>query len=193
MTGLEKALERELRDLETRGVLKGDEKVTVGLRPGSPGKGPRWLLSGEGDREFLKMNSNSYLGLGLEGTVAAAADEAARSLGTGPGAVRFISGTFSSHVKLERKLARFHGREAAMIFSSAYGAVLGVLSPLITGETLVVSDELNHNSIINALRLSRPAAKVLYPHCDLKAMEEGIASHVGRAKRHTLGKQSGRI
>jgi glycine C-acetyltransferase len=68
-----------------------------------------------------------------------------------------------------------------MIFSSAYATVLGTLVPLITPETVVVSDELNHNCIINAMRLARPAAKVVYPHLDLEALEAGLVEHEGKA------------
>ena len=85
-----------------------------------------------------------------------------RRYGVGPGAVRFISGTWAPHVKLEARLAAFHGREAGMLFSSAYATVMGVLSPLITDKTAVISDALNHNSIINAISLSRPAEKRIY-------------------------------
>src|SRR5690606_35772692 len=99
--------------------------------------------------EFIRMNSNSYLGMSLREELIEAEEEAVRAFGTGPGAVRFISGTYTPHIELERKLADFHGREAAMIFSSAYATVMGTLTPLITGETMVISDELNHNSIIN--------------------------------------------
>lgn len=70
-----------------------------------------------------------------------------------------------------------------MIFSSAYATVLGTLVPLITGETVVISDELNHNCIINAMRLARPKDKVVYPHLDLGALEVALEAHAGRAKR----------
>ena len=76
------------------------------------------------------------------------------------------AGTWAPHVKLEARLAAFHGREAAMLFSSAYATVMGVLSPLITDKTAVISDALNHNSIINAISLSRPAEKRIYAHLD---------------------------
>jgi glycine C-acetyltransferase len=88
-------------------------------------KGPRYLLEGEGERPFLRMNSNSYLGLALHTKVMAAEEEAIRQYGTGPGAVRFISGTWTPHVALKRRLAKFHDRSAAMLFSSAYAAVMG--------------------------------------------------------------------
>src|SRR5690606_41011285 len=84
---------------------------------------------------------------------------------------------------LERRLARFHGREAAMLFSSAYATVVGTLVPLITGETIVISDELNHNCIINAIRLARPLDKVVYRHLDMGELENALRAAVGRARR----------
>lgn len=129
------------------------------------------------------MNSNSYLGLSLHPEVIAAAAEAAARFGAGPGAVRFISGTYAPHLALEERLARFHGREAAMLFSAAYAAVLGVLPQLISNETVVISDALNHNCIINAIRLAKPGAKAIYRHLDLAELEEQLRSQAILAKR----------
>jgi glycine C-acetyltransferase len=86
-------------------------------------------------------------------------------------------------VALERQLAAFHGREAAMIFSAAYAAVMGVLPALITPETAVVSDELNHNCIINAIRLAGPTKRTVQPHVDLAALEQALADAVGQVRR----------
>lgn len=129
------------------------------------------------------MNSNSYLGLSLHPEVIKAEEEAVRRFGAGPGAVRFISGTCKPHVELEKRLAAFHGREEGMIFSAAYAAIMGVLPQLITDETLVVSDELNHNSIINAIRLSRPAQKAIYRHLDMAGLEAVLRENSGKARR----------
>src|SRR5690625_7379338 len=93
-------------------------------------------------RAFLRMNSNSYLALGLHDELIRAEEETSRAVGVGPGAVRFISGTYREHVQLEDDLARFHGRESAMVFSSAYATALSVIVPLTTAETALVSDEL---------------------------------------------------
>jgi glycine C-acetyltransferase len=70
-----------------------------------------------------------------------------------------------------------------MVFSSAYAAVLGTVAPLITGETVVLSDELNHNSIINAMRLARPAQKVIFPHLDMEALDRALRESAGKGKR----------
>ncbi len=180
---LREALETHVRDLEAKGTAKGAEKVVTGVRPSRDGKGPRFLLEGEGEREFIRMNSNAYLGMGLRGEIIRAEEEAAHAYGAGPGAVRFISGTYAPHVELERALARFHGREAGMIFSSAYATVVGVVVPLVTAETALISDELNHNCIINAVRLARPQSKAIYPHLDMAALEAAIEGVKGKARR----------
>lgn len=176
-------LEQAVTDLETQGRAKGRETVVVAVRPPEGNRGPRFLLEGQGEKEFLRMNSNSYLGMGLRPEVVQAEEAGTRRYGAGPGAVRFISGTYAPHVELERRLAAFHGREAAMIFSSAYATVVGVIAPLVTAETIVVSDELNHNSIINAIRLSRPADKAVYRHLDMDGLRESLDAARGRAKR----------
>ena len=97
-----------------------------------------------------------------------------RRYGAGPGAVRFISGTWARARRARARLAAFHGREAAMLFSSAYATVMGVLPPLITDKTAVISDALNHNCIINAIALARPAEKHIYPHLDLGELERAL-------------------
>lgn len=169
--------------LAEQGTAKGAESVVREVIPAAEGRGPRFLLDGEGDRPFLRMNSNSYLGMGLAAEVVAAEEEASRRFGAGPGAVRFISGTYRPHVELETRLADFHRREAAMIFSSAYATVVSVLVPLVSDATVVISDELNHNSIINALRLSRPADKAIYPHNDVAGLERQLEAFAGKARR----------
>jgi len=180
---IEKLLFEKLNDLKVKGTLKGEEKVITGIIAAKGGFGPRYLLVGQGEKEFLRMNSNSYLGLSLNKEVIQAEEEACRKLGTGPGAVRFISGTYAPHVELEKRLADFHGREAAMVFSSAYSTVMGVLPQFITEDTLVVSDGLNHNCIINAIRLSKPAKKAIYRHLDMKELERILKENTGQAKR----------
>jgi glycine C-acetyltransferase len=177
------ALTAHVAALEDAGTAKGDESVVTEVIAPSNGRGARFRLAGEGDREFLRMNSNSYLGLALRPELIEAEEHAARSFGVGPGAVRFISGSYRPHVELEARLAAFHGREAGMIFSSAYATVVSVLTPLTTGETVLISDELNHNCIINAMRLARPLDKAVYPHNDLGALEQALDASAGKAAR----------
>lgn len=173
---LNQLLAKKVEALGHAGTLKGHETIIVGIVPAAGLKGPRFLLQGQGSKPFLRMNSNNYLGMSFQEDVIAAEEKAVRQLGTGPGAVRFISGTWEPHVALEKRLAAFHGRDAAMIFSSAYATVMGILPPLITGETAVISDALNHNCIINAIRLARPAEKRVYRHLDMEELEQNLKS-----------------
>jgi glycine C-acetyltransferase len=179
----EAVLQIKYNNLKERGILKGEESVITGVRAATGEKGPRYFIKGYGDKEFIRMNSNSYLGMSLRPDVIEAEEIAAKQYGAGPGAVRFISGTFETHVKLEKKLARFHRREAAMIMSSAYATVMGTITPLIDEETMIISDELNHNCIINAIRLSRPKSQEVYRHRDMVDLEEKIAGAIGKGKR----------
>ena len=172
---LESVLSNELAHLVETGTAKGSELVVTDVVPPRGGIGPRYLLAGS-DREFLRMNSNSYLGLSRHPAVLDAEEAAARRFGAGPGAVRFISGTYQPHIDLEKRLAGFHTREGAIVYSSAYAAVVSTLSSLVTPETVVLSDELNHNCIINAIRMTRPAAREVYPHLDYEALDAGLSA-----------------
>ena len=183
ITKLNKILNDTVADLKTKGSAKGDEMVITGMKPAAGEKSVRYFVEGYGDKEFVKMNSNSYLGMSLHPEVIKAEEEATREFGVGPGAVRFISGTYKHHIELEKKLAKFHGKESGMIFSSAYVTSLGVLMPLATNETVYISDELNHNCIIQAMRLSRPLGKAVYKHNDMADLEVKIQEWAGKAKR----------
>ncbi|MBX9916510.1 MAG: aminotransferase class I/II-fold pyridoxal phosphate-dependent enzyme [Nitrosomonas sp.] len=173
----------KLNQLQQQGVRKGDEKIITGILSPEDGFGPRYQLHGYGGRAFLRMNSNSYLGLAQHPAVIEAEARAVEQYGAGPGAVRFISGTYAPHVELERRLAAFHGREAAMLFSAAYATMVGVLPQLISGQTLVVSDALNHNCIINAIRLAHPAGKAIYAHGDMLDLEKILSTNRDRYQR----------
>jgi glycine C-acetyltransferase len=180
---LDVVLKNAIDTMSEKGTSKGAEMVVSGIKHADGKKGPRYFIKGKGDQEFIKMNSNSYLGMSLKPEVIEAEEEAARIFGAGPGAVRFISGTYEAHIELERKIAEFHGRQAAMIFSSAYVTSMGVIVPLTTKESVFISDELNHNCIIQAMRLSRPAGKYIYKHNDLADLEKKIQEAVGNGKR----------
>lgn len=183
MDRLNTVLEAHVEALEQAGTAKGSEAVVTGVRHASGDRGPRFLLRGEGEKEFIRMNSNSYLGLGLRREVMEAEEHGTARYGAGPGAVRFISGTYDVHVELEQDLARFHGREDAMAFSSAYATIVSTIVPLVTPETVLISDELNHNCIINAMRLARPQGKAVYRHNDVSELETALREWAGKAKR----------
>jgi glycine C-acetyltransferase len=183
LTKIEQLFNAKLTELQQQGVSKGNEKIITGRQAAADGLGPRYFLEGCTDQAFLRMNSNSYLGLTGHPELIKAEAEAAEQFGTGPGAVRFISGTYRPHVELETKLAKFHGREAAMIMSAAYATMMGVLPQFISDETLVVSDALNHNCIINAIRLSHPVRKEVYAHADVDALERILEANKGQVRR----------
>lgn len=173
-------LRTEIAEIEEAGTTKGYETVVREIVRPQGGNGPRVLLAGEGDQPFLRMNSNSYLGMSIREKVIQAEEEAARKFGVGPGAVRFISGTFEPHVQLEERLARFHGRQACMVTSSAYTGIMGLFVSLTTPETIIISDELNHNCIINAMRLARPKDKKVYQHRNIADLEFKITDSIGQ-------------
>ncbi len=179
---LDTILSGEVDGLRAAGTSKGQESVITEVIPSDLGRGPRFRLAGS-DQEFLRMNSNGYLGLALHPAVIGAEETATREFGVGPGAVRFISGTYRPHVDLEARLATFHGRQRAMIFSSAYAAVVSTLTSLITPETVVFSDALNHNCIINGLKMARPAARDVYPHVDFEELDQQLGRAAGTATR----------
>ena len=179
---LSASLQDEIAELVDLGTAKGGENIIVDVLPPRSGHGPRYLLAGQ-SKEFIRMNSNSYLGLSQHPAVLDAEESATRRFGAGPGAVRFIAGTYKAHLDLEARLAGFHGREAGVIFSSAYAAVLSTLGSLIDSDTVVLSDELNHNCIINAIRMSKPKDRAVYPHLDMSALDEKLEQSRGSAKR----------
>ncbi len=180
---IESGLTAHLLELQSRGILKGGENIITGIVPANEGYGPRYRLDGMDNRIFLRMNSNGYLGMALHPQVIEAEARAADQYGCGPGAVRFISGTYLPHVELEKKLAKFHDREAGMIVSSAYATVTGVLPQFISQETLVISDALNHNCIINAIRLAQPAKKAIYAHLAMDELENLLLNNNENFKR----------
>ncbi len=138
------------------------------LRVLSSMQGPECTVDG---RRVVSLASNDYLGLTHHPRLLAAAERAVREFGAGSGAVRTIAGTMTLHEELEATLARFKGTEAVLTFQSGFTANTGVI-PTITGEDdLIVSDALNHASIIDGMRLSKAPRKV-YPHKDVAALRE---------------------
>ena len=133
------------------------------------------------DQRLISLSSNDYLGLTHHPRLRDAALAAVREFGVGSGAVRTIAGTMSMHEALESELAEFKGTPAVLTFQSGFTANTGVI-PTITGETdLIVSDGLNHASIIDGMRLSKAPRKV-YPHADVAALQSILdeAVEIGR-------------
>jgi 8-amino-7-oxononanoate synthase len=124
-------------------------------------------------RRVLMLCSNNYLGLANHPALIEAACAAARDHGVGAGASRLVSGSMRRHHELEERLAAFKGTEAALLFNSGYHANLGVIAALAGEGDLILSDQLNHASIIDGCRLSR-AQVFVYRHCDLDSLETGL-------------------
>ena len=136
------------------------------LRVMSSGQGP--IVSVD-DKRLISLSSNDYLGLTHHPRLREAAIAAVRDFGVGSGAVRTIAGTMSMHEALEAELAEFKGTASVLTFQSGFSANTGVI-PTIAGETdLIVSDALNHASIIDGMRLSKAPRKI-YPHADIEAL-----------------------
>ena len=119
-------------------------------------------------RSVVNLSSNNYLGLTTHPRLRERAMHALERYGVGTGSVRTIAGTMSIHVELERRLAEFKQTEATVVFQSGFTANAGTVSALLTKEDVIISDELNHASIIDGCRLSRAAIKV-FPHKDVDA------------------------
>ena len=117
-------------------------------------------------RQVVNLSSNNYLGLTTHPTLRERALEATRTLGVGSGSVRTIAGTMEIHMELERRLAEFKKTEAVVVFQSGFAANAGTVAAVLTKDDVVVSDELNHASIIDGARLSRATVKV-FPHKDV--------------------------
>jgi len=119
---------------------------------------------------LINFSSNDYLGLAADPRIAQALADGARAWGTGAGASRLVSGDFLPQHELEQELARFEGSEAAVLFGSGYAANCGILPALAGPEDLILSDALNHASIIDGCRLSRARVEV-FPHLDVGVAE----------------------
>jgi glycine C-acetyltransferase len=125
-------------------------------------------------RSVVNLSSNNYLGLTTHPKLRQAALDAVREFGVGSGAVRTISGTMAMHVELERRLAAFKQVEAVVVFQSGFAANAGTVSAVLTKDDVIVSDSLNHASIIDGARLSRATIKV-FPHKDVAAARTILA------------------
>jgi glycine C-acetyltransferase len=135
-------------------------------------------------REVVNLSSNNYLGLTTHPRLREAALEATRRLGVGSGSVRTIAGTMDIHMELERRLAAFKKTEAVVVFQSGFAANAGTVAAVLTKDDVVVSDELNHASIIDGSRLSRATIKV-FPHKDVDAAR-GILRQLPATQRKLL-------
>jgi glycine C-acetyltransferase len=151
-------LEGKLAELEEQGLL---------LLPRTL-EGPTGARARFDGRDVINLASNNYLGLANHPRVNAAAAKAALELGAGSGAVRTIAGSMSMHLELEQRFAAFKHADAALMFQSGFTANAGTVAAILDKEDVIVSDQLNHASIIDGARLSRAEIKV-FPHKDAEA------------------------
>ena len=145
-------------------------------------EGPQQPVCRYDGREVINLASNNYLGLANDPRLVEAAIAATREFGVGSGAVRTIAGTMRIHMELEEKIARFKNSEAAVVFQSGFAANAGTVSAILGKDDFILSDELNHASIIDGARLSRARIKV-FRHKDVAHCEEllqEVASESGR-------------
>ncbi|NUQ92928.1 MAG: glycine C-acetyltransferase [Gemmatimonadaceae bacterium] len=140
----------------------------------------------EGRGKVLILSSNNYLGLSNEPSVVQAGIEGLKKYGAGTGSVRFICGTFTVHRELEQALARFVGTEASMSYVSAWNANEGLTATVVEEGDFVVSDALNHASIIDSIRLAKSITKcttAVYRHGDLDDLVEKLKANKGAKRR----------
>lgn len=182
------ALQAEIERLDQAKVSKRNEVVIEGF---TKDPAPQAVV---GKKNLRIFNSNDYLGLRHHPLLKLADHAAVEKFGTGPGAVRFISGTLSVYKQLEKKIAEFHGREDAMVVSSAFATNVAVMSCMIKGQSkesmvsensLVVSDALNHRSIIEGIRAANidSSHKAIFNHMDAQDLKRVLEENKGKYDR----------
>ena len=181
---LDKVLDLEVKNLQDEGRAKPIERVINKYIPPKSNKGARYSIEGY-SQEFIRMNSNNYLGLSNHKKVVDAAHKATEEFGVGPGAVRFIDGTFKYHVDLEDSIAKFVNKPSAKIFNSAYTSNLALSLTISSKDAFWIGDELNHNSIIRSMRISNVprSNRSIYKHNDIDSLKnclENIPSGIKR-------------
>ncbi|MGD6775297.1 glycine C-acetyltransferase [Sutcliffiella horikoshii] len=156
-------LQEELDQMKEQGTFRK-------LIPLESDQGSKVVING---KEVIQLSSNNYLGLTTHPRLVKAALEAVEKYGAGTGSVRTIAGTFTMHEQLEEKLAKFKHTEASLVFQSGFTTNQGVLSAILSPEDVVISDALNHASIIDGIRLTKAARKV-YKHVDMEDLERAL-------------------
>lgn len=164
-------LREELDKISKQGLYRQLRSITTPQEP----------IIKMNDREMLLLASNNYLGLANHPKLKERAIKAVEDWGTGTGASRLVSGNNILHEELEEKLSHFKGHEGAIIFNTGFMANVGVISSLMGPEDTIFSDELNHASIIDGVRLSKAKLNV-YKHNDIKDLEEKLKTNDGSRK-----------
>jgi len=172
-------LQDELAEFKKEGIYKRLNYLD------SP-QGPRVKMEGHGD--VVILSSNNYLGLSAAPNVVAAGKDALDHWGAGTGSVRFICGTFTVHRELENALARFVGCESSLSYVSCWNANEGLCPTVLSEPDVVISDRLNHASIIDSIRLAKTITKcqtAVYKHSDMADLEEKLKA-AGKARRKLI-------
>jgi glycine C-acetyltransferase len=147
-------------------------------------QGPRTRLAS--GTEVVVASSNDYLGLAADPDVLQAGIDGLRTYGAGTASVRFISGTFTAHLELERAIAEWVGTPAATTYVSCWNANAAVIATIADRETVIFSDALNHASIIDACRAAPAKARVVYPHGDVEALDRLLGEHAEASRKIVL-------
>jgi len=170
-------LNRQIEELKRQNLYKAPKILETPA-------GGRVRMNG---KEVVNLSSNNYLGLANHPKVRLAALEAIERWGVGAGAVRWIGGTMEVHDELERRLARFKNVEAVLVFTGGFTANSGCIPAVVTEKDVIISDELNHASIIDGVRLGAAAYKksdgYVYPHKDMETLEQILKRTQGFEKR----------
>ncbi|MGR9050078.1 glycine C-acetyltransferase [Halobacillus faecis] len=156
-------LQKELNEMQEEGTFRT-------LIPLESAQGSKVTIKG---KEVIQLSSNNYLGLTSHPKMKKAAEKANEEYGVGTGSVRTIAGTLKMHEDFEEKLAKFKHTEAALVFQSGFTTNQGVLSSILGKEDVVISDELNHASIIDGIRLTKADRKI-YKHVDMESLESAL-------------------
>jgi glycine C-acetyltransferase len=167
-TSFRDLLKTQLSDLRSRGLYKRERLL----------QGPQSSAIRVADHEVINFCANNYLGLANHPAVVEAAHEGLRRYGYGLASVRFICGTQDLHKKLESAIARFLGKEDAILYTSCFDANGGLFETLLSEEDAILTDELNHASIIDGIRLCK-AKRVRYRHSDMADLENGLKESAG--------------
>ncbi|MBL7775426.1 MAG: glycine C-acetyltransferase [Saprospiraceae bacterium] len=170
---VEPALETELQGIREAGLYKEERIITTPQGP---------VIDTTAQPQVLNFCANNYLGLSSHPAVIEAAIEAIRSHGFGLSSVRFICGTQDIHKQLEARIAEFLGQEDAILYAAAFDANGGLFEPLLGEEDAIISDELNHASIIDGIRLCK-AQRFRYKHNDMSALEDCLKEASGARRR----------
>jgi glycine C-acetyltransferase len=157
---LRQVLRTQLDDLQAKGLSKRERQIQSPQNP---------VITVNG-REVINFCANNYLGLANHAAIVEAAHEGLRRYGYGLSSVRFICGTQELHKDLERQIAQFHGKDDAILYTSCFDANGGLFETLLGEEDAIISDELNHASIIDGIRLCK-AKRFRYKHSDLADLE----------------------